>query len=106
IPSTATLIDMEDTSRADMTVRITGYQWRWHYAYPEQDLEFFSKLATPREQIENREAKGENYLLEVDNPLVLPVGKKIRLVMTANDVIHAWWVPELGVKKDTIPGFL
>ncbi len=106
IPSTATLIEMDDVSKSDITVKITGYQWKWKYDYPDQDVSFFSSLATPREQIENKAAKGKDYLLEVDNPIVLPVGKKVRFVVTANDVIHAWWVPALGVKKDAIPGFV
>lgn len=106
IPSTATLIEMSDVTRSDMTVKITGYQWKWRYDYPEQEVGFFSTLSTPRAQIEGRADKGEDYLLDVDNPLVLPVGKKVRLLFTANDVIHAWWVPQLGVKKDAIPGFI
>ncbi len=106
IPSTATLIEMDDVSKSDLTVKITGYQWKWKYEYPDQDISFFSNLATPREQIDNKEKKGEHYLLEVDNPMVLPVGKKVRFVVTANDVIHAWWVPQMGVKKDAIPGFV
>ncbi|WP_368428311.1 cytochrome c oxidase subunit II [Sulfuricaulis sp.] len=106
IPSTATLIEMSDTSKSDLTVKITGYQWKWKYDYPDQDVGFFSTLATPREQIENKAEKGKNYLLEVDNPMVLPVGKKVRFIVTANDVIHAWWVPQLGIKKDAIPGFI
>ncbi len=106
IPSTATLIEMSDTSKSDLTVKITGYQWKWQYDYPDQDVSFFSVLTTPRDQIENKAAKGEHYLLEVDNPLVLPVGKKVRFLVTANDVIHAWWVPQIGVKKDAIPGFI
>lgn len=106
IPSTATLLEMDDVRKSDMTIKITGYQWKWKYDYPDQDVSFFSSLSTPREQIENKAAKGEHYLLEVDNPLVLPVGKKIRFVVTANDVIHAWWVPAFAVKKDAIPGFI
>jgi cytochrome c oxidase subunit 2 len=106
IPSTATLLRMDDVSKSDMTVKITGYQWKWKYEYLDSDLSFFSNLSTPRAQIENKEKKGENYLLEVDNPLVLPTGKKVRFVITANDVIHGWWVPQLGVKKDAIPGFV
>ncbi len=106
IPSTATLIKMEDTSESELTVKITGYQWKWRYDYPDHDVSFFSTLSTPRDQIENKTAKGENYLLEVDNPVVLPVGKKVRFLITANDVIHAWWVPQFGVKKDAIPGFI
>jgi cytochrome c oxidase subunit 2 len=106
IPSTATLIEMDDVSKSDITVKVTGYQWKWKYEYPDQDISFFSALSTPREQIGNKEKKGEHYLLEVDNPLVLPVGKKVRFVVTANDVLHAWWVPQMGVKKDAIPGFV
>jgi cytochrome c oxidase subunit 2 len=106
VPSTATLIDMSDTSKSDLTIKITGYQWKWKYDYPDQDVSFFSTLATPREQIENKGGKNEHYLLEVDNPIVLPVGKKVRFLVTANDVIHSWWVPQLGVKKDAIPGFI
>ncbi len=106
LPSTATLIEMSDTSKSDLTVKITGYQWKWRYDYPDQDIGFFSMLATPHDQIENKAAKDEHYLLEVDNPLVLPVGKKVRIITTANDVIHSWWVPQLGVKKDAIPGFI
>ena len=106
IPSTATLLEMSDTSKSDLTIKITGYQWKWRYDYPDQDVGFFSVLATPRDQIENKATKGEHYLLEVDNPLVVPVGKKIRFLVTANDVIHSWWVPQIGVKKDAIPGFI
>jgi cytochrome c oxidase subunit 2 len=106
IPSTATLLEMGDVSKSDMTVKVTGYQWKWKYDYTDQDLSFFSNLSTPREQVENKAKKGEHYLLEVDNPIVLPVGKKVRFVITANDVIHAWWVPAIGVKKDAIPGFV
>ncbi|MFP5349728.1 MAG: cytochrome c oxidase subunit II [Gammaproteobacteria bacterium] len=106
IPSTATLIEMDDLSKSEMTVKVTGYQWKWKYDYPEQDVSFFSNLSTPREQIENKAEKGKDYLLEVDNPIVLPVGKKVRFLLTANDVLHAWWVPALGVKKDAIPGFI
>lgn len=106
IPSTATLLEMDDVSKSEMTVKITGYQWKWKYDYPDQNVSFFSNLSTPREQIENKAAKGEHYLLEVDNPMVLPVGKKVRFVVTANDVIHAWWVPAFAVKKDAIPGFV
>jgi cytochrome c oxidase subunit 2 len=106
IPSTATLLEMGDVSKSDMTVKVTGYQWKWKYDYIDQDVSFFSNLSTPREQVENKVKKGEHYLLEVDNPIVLPVGKKVRFVITANDVIHAWWVPAIGVKKDAIPGFV
>ena len=106
IPSTATLIKMEDTKNADLVIKVTGYQWKWKYEYLEQDVSFFSTLSTPRDQIENKANKGKDYLLEVDNQLLIPTGKKVRFLLTANDVLHAWWVPQLGVKKDAIPGFI
>ncbi|WP_375177220.1 cytochrome c oxidase subunit II [Marinobacter mobilis] len=106
IPATATLIDMYDTEESDLDIRVTGYQWKWRYDYINDDFGYFSNMATPLDEIYNRDDKGENYLLEVDNPLVIPAGKKVRLLLTANDVIHSWWVPEFGVKKDAIPGFI
>ncbi|MEJ2107116.1 MAG: cytochrome c oxidase subunit II [Acidiferrobacteraceae bacterium] len=106
IPSTATLIKMDDTSNSDLTVKITGHQWKWEYEYPEQGIDFISALSTPRDQIENKAKKDKNYLLEVDNPLVIPVNKKVRFVITSGDVIHSWWVPALGQKKDAIPGYI
>jgi len=106
VPATQVLIKMEDTARADLTIKITGYQWLWHYEYLEQDIDFYSALSTPREQIYGLQAKGENYLLEVDNELVLPTNRKVRFLITSNDVLHAWWVPDLAVKKDAIPGFI
>ena len=106
IPSTATLIRMEDTTEADMTLKVTGYQWFWQYEYLEDNVDFYSKLSTPRAQIEGTEEKGVNYLLEVDRQVVLPINKKIRFLFTAADVIHAWWVPQLGVKKDAVPGYI
>ncbi|MDH3693369.1 MAG: cytochrome c oxidase subunit II [Gammaproteobacteria bacterium] len=106
IPSTKTLIAMEDTTQSDLTLKVTAYQWKWHYDYMDSGFGFFSTLTTPRSQIENEEAKGENYLLEVDNHMVVPANKKVRILLTANDVIHAWWVPAIGVKKDAIPGYI
>ncbi|MYM63591.1 cytochrome c oxidase subunit II [Pseudomaricurvus sp. HS19] len=106
IPATATLVKMYDTSDAEVDIQVTGYQWKWHYKYLDQDVEFFSNLSTPREQIENTAEKSEHYLLEVDNALVIPTGKKVRFLITSNDVIHSWWVPHLAVKKDAIPGFI
>jgi cytochrome c oxidase subunit 2 len=97
---------MEDTTESDMVLKVTGYQWGWQYDYLEEDVSFFSKLATPQSQITGNETKGENYLLEVDNHVVIPAGKKVRLLLTAKDVIHAWWVPQLGGKKDAIPGYI
>ncbi|MET4163407.1 cytochrome c oxidase subunit 2 [Marinobacterium sp. MBR-111] len=106
VPATATLIKMYDPSEAELDVQITGYQWKWRYDYLDHELSFFSNMSTPREQITNVAEKQENYLLEVDRHLVLPVGTKIRFLLTANDVIHSWWVPALAVKKDAIPGFI
>ena len=113
IPATSALKDMRDTSEPDLTVKATGYQWKWGYDYLKgegEGISFYSALSTPRDQIDggNDEArkKNPNYLLEVDNPLVVPVGKKIRILTTASDVIHAWYVPQLSVKQDAIPGFI
>lgn len=106
VPAANTLIDMEDVSKPDLTVLVTGSQWKWHYKYMDNDVEFFSLLATQREQIENKFTKGENYLLEVDRPLVIPTGQKVRFLITSDDVIHSWWVPDFAVKKDANPGFI
>jgi len=105
-PATKTILAMKDTSAPDMTVKVTGYQWKWNYDYMQEGFGFYSNLATPLEQIEGRAPKGEHYLLEVDHPLVVPVDTKVRLLITAGDVIHAWWVPAFGVKQDAIPGFV
>jgi cytochrome c oxidase subunit 2 len=105
-PAAKVVIEMKDTSNPDMTVKITGYQWKWGYDYLNDDVHFYSTLATPREQIDGATAKDAHYLLEVDQPMVVPVGKRIRLLVTANDVIHSWWVPAFGVKQDGIPGFI
>jgi cytochrome c oxidase subunit 2 len=106
VPATKVLIALEDTSKSDLTIKITGHQWKWQYEYLESEITFFSNLSTPTEQINNQAPKGEHYLLEVDNHLVVPINKKIRFLLTANDVIHSWWVPALGFKKDAIPGFI
>lgn len=106
IPATATLKTMYDASEADLDVMITGQQWRWRYSYLGEDVAFTSNLATPRSQISGEKKKDENYLLEVDEPLVLPVDRKVRLLMTSDDVIHSWWVPDLAVKQDAVPGFV
>lgn len=105
-PATYTLIFMENTDDAEISIKITGYQWRWRYEYVHEDVDFFSDLKTPDTQIDNFSPKGEHYLLEVNEELVVPVGKKIRFLITANDVLHSWWVPSLGFKKDAIPGFI
>ncbi|MCH9756341.1 MAG: cytochrome c oxidase subunit II [Gammaproteobacteria bacterium] len=106
IPATRVLIDLEDSSEADVTIKVVGYQWKWQYQYLDQGISYFSVLSTPYAQIQNKEAKNPWYLLEVDKPLVVPINKKIRFLVTSNDVIHSWWVPELGVKRDAIPGFM
>lgn len=108
VPATKAVIAQKDTSAADITIKATGYQWKWGYDYLKgegEGISFFSTLTTPREQIMGTAPKGENYLLEVDEPLVVPVGKKVRMVITAADVLHAWWVPALAAKQDAIPGF-
>jgi cytochrome c oxidase subunit II len=106
IPATKGILHMRDASNPDMTVKVTGYQWKWEYDYAGEGVKFFSTLSTPREQIENKATKGEHYLLEVDNPMVVPAGKKVRVLLTAQDVIHAWWVPKFGIKQDAIPGYI
>lgn len=106
IPASKTLIAMEDASRADLTVLVTGSQWKWHYQYLDYPIQFYSLLATPLDQIQNASEKTELYLREVDHPLVVPTGKKIRFLVTADDVIHSWWVPAFAIKKDAIPGFI
>jgi cytochrome c oxidase subunit 2 len=110
IPATHTLIAMEDNSNSDVTIQITGSQWKWHYKYFDQDIEYYSVLSTPREQYQNQQEttaeKGINYLLEVDKPLVIPANKKVRFLITSDDVIHSWWVPAFAVKQDANPGFI
>ncbi len=110
IPATSTLIKMYDTGGEDLTIEVRGYQWKWEYKYLDDDLQntlsFFSNPSTPKEQIQNKQVKGEFYLLEVDKPLVIPVNRKVRFLVTSNDVIHAFWVPDFGIKRDAIPGML
>lgn len=109
LPATRTVVAMKDTSSPDLTIKVTGYQWKWGYEYMDGDasgVRFLSNLSTPPAQIANLEPKGEFYLMEVDNPMVVPVGKKVRLVLTSADVIHSWMIPAFGVKQDAIPGFL
>jgi cytochrome c oxidase subunit 2 len=111
IPATKTLLAYEDTSDADLTIMATGYQWKWKYDYVGEDVSFFSALDAKSNEIRQlnsgkNPADVENYLLEVDNPIVVPVNKKIRILTTGHDVIHSWWVPKLGVKRDAIPGYI
>ncbi len=107
VPATKTLIAMEETvDKGDVTIKITASQFKWHYDYLNEGVSFISALSTPEAQIKGQEPKGEHYLLEVDNPIVVPTNTKIRFLLTAADVIHAWWVPAISVKKDAIPGFI
>lgn len=111
VPSAELLIKLEDSRDPDLTVVATAYQWRWHYAYQGEDVAFFSSLARTSAAARRKDsgidpATVENYLLEVDHPLVVPKGAKVRFLLTSNDVVHAWWVPELSIKKDAIPGFM
>jgi cytochrome c oxidase subunit II len=109
VPVTKVVIAQKDTSNPDLTIKVTGMQWKWGYDYLKgegEGISFVSTLATPRDQIEGRAPKGENYLLEVDNELVVPVGKKVRVLTTAADVVHSWWMPVFGAKQDAIPGFI
>jgi cytochrome c oxidase subunit 2 len=111
IPSARTLVKIDDTRGSELTVKVTGYQWKWQYEYVDQGVSFFSTLARTSDEARQLDSgiapeSVENYLLEVDNPLVVPVGRKVRVLITANDVIHAWWVPDFGMKKDAIPGYI
>ena len=109
-PATRTVLDMKDASNADMSIKVTAYQWKWEYDYQQDGVRFFSNLSTPRDQIDEHHQvgakKNPNYLLEVDRPVVVPVGKKVRLLITSNDVIHGWYVPQLGINQYGIPGFV
>jgi len=112
VPATQVLIKMEDTTKSDLTIKITGYQWKWGYEYLDgSDISFYSTLSTPRTEIDQFDKAtateiGENYLLETDKALIVPSGRKVRALITANDVIHAWWIPAFGTKKDAIPGYI
>jgi cytochrome c oxidase subunit 2 len=108
VPATKALIKMEDTSESDMTVKVTGHQWMWRYEYLDSGVSFYSSLAPASRAAtySGNVADTPNYLLDVDNPMVIPAGAKVRVLLTADDVIHAWWVPEFGMKKDAIPGFI
>jgi cytochrome c oxidase subunit 2 len=105
-PATRTVLAQKSTRGEDMTIKVTGYQWKWRYDYLDDNFGFVSHLATPQTAIQGAAANPGNYLLEVDEPLVVPTGKKVRLLLTANDVIHSWWMPAFGVKQDAIPGFV
>jgi cytochrome c oxidase subunit 2 len=97
---------MNNYDQDDVTIKVTGYQWKWHYEYMEDGIKFFSNLSTPYDQMQNKAPKSKDYLREVDHPLVVPIHKKIRFLITSNDVNHAWWVPDLAVKRDAIGGLI
>tara|TARA_R110002167_G_scaffold13061_10_gene55282 strand:- start:7429 stop:8595 length:1167 start_codon:yes stop_codon:yes gene_type:complete len=106
VPAAKLLIDMEDANEPDLTIVVTGSQWKWHYKYMDDGVEYYSRLATQSEEIHGKFEKGKNYLLEVDRPLVIPIDKKVRFLITSDDVIHSWWVPDFAVKQDANPGFI
>ena len=105
-PATRSLIKLENTDNSDVTIKIVGSQWKWEYYYLNEGVHFYSNLATPYRQIQNKIPKGNHYLLSVDKALVVPTNQKVRFLVTSSDVIHSWWVPRLGVKRDAIPGFM
>lgn len=104
IPATSALLKVYDTENADIDIKVTGYQWKWQYEYIGEGVKYMSELRTSQDEIYGRTPKGEHYLREVTEPLVIPVGKKVRFLITGNDVIHSWWVPDFGVKRDAVPG--
>ncbi|MFW2438971.1 MAG: cytochrome c oxidase subunit II, partial [Arenicellales bacterium] len=110
VPATKVLLEMEDVSNSDISIKVTAYQWKWHYDYLGEGISFFSNITTPDSLTiatsGNVDVNDKNYLLDVDNRVVVPVNKKVRLLFTSNDVIHSWWVPDFAVKKDAIPGFI
>jgi cytochrome c oxidase subunit 2 len=106
IPATSSLIKIYYTTEADIDIKVVGYQWKWQYEYLGEDVRFFSNLSTSQDEIYGLAPKGEHYLLEVDEHLVIPINMKVRFLITANDVLHAWWVPDLAVKRDAIPGYI
>jgi cytochrome c oxidase subunit 2 len=106
IPATNVLKEIYNDEEGDVNIQVVGYQWKWQYKYLEDGINFFSNLSTDQDEIYNKVPKGEHYLLEVDEPVVIPVGKKVRFLITANDVIHSWWVPDFAIKQDAIPGFI
>jgi len=109
-PATRVLIDIYDTGGEDMAIEVRAYQWKWQYKYLDDDFnrtfDFFSVMNTPLDQIEGRQEKGDTYMMSVDNPLRIPVNRKVRFLITSDDVIHSWWVPDFGVKRDAVPGIL
>ncbi|HEY3327079.1 MAG TPA: cytochrome c oxidase subunit II [Novimethylophilus sp.] len=105
-PTTKTIFAMRNAGHPDISIKVTGHQWMWEYEYISEGVRYLSSSSTPRDQIDNKADKGEHYLLEVDHPMVVPTGKKVRVLLTSTDVIHSWWLPQFGVKQDAIPGFI
>ena len=106
VPASKTLTEIYDDEEGEINIQVVGYQWKWEYKYLEDDINFFSNLSTDQDEIYNLVPKGENYLLEVYEPLIIPVDTRVRFLITANDVIHSWWVPDFAIKQDAIPGFI
>ncbi|MBT8130851.1 MAG: cytochrome c oxidase subunit II, partial [Gammaproteobacteria bacterium] len=111
VPAAETLIKLEDSRDPDVTVVVTGYQWKWHYRYQDEGVAFYSSLSQTSNEARRRDSaidpfSVDNYLRDVDNPMVVAKGAKVRVLLTSNDVLHAWWVPDLALKKDAIPGFV
>jgi len=111
VPAAETMVKLEDSRDPDLSIVVTGYQWKWHYKYQDEGFEFYSSLARPSVDARRKQSgvdvnSVENYLLQVDRPVVVPRGAKVRLLLTSNDVIHSWWVPDLAIKKDAIPGIV
>ena len=111
VPTAETMVKLEDSRNSDLSIVVTGYQWKWHYRYQDSDVEFYSSLARPSREARRKQSdidplSVDNYLLEVDNPVVVPRGAKVRMLFTSNDVIHSWWVIDLAIKKDAIPGIV
>ena len=106
VPSAQVMVQAYDDAEGEINILVTGHQWKWHYEYMEDEVSFFSNLSTSQEQIDNKVPKGEFYLSEVDEPLVIPINTRVRFLITGNDVIHSWWVPDFAVKQDAIPGFI
>ena len=106
VPASKTLTEIYDDEEGEINIQVVGYQWKWEYKYLEDDINFFSNLSTDQDEIYNLVPKGENYLLEVDEPLIIPVDTRVRFLITANDVIHSWWVPDFAITQDASPGFI
>ena len=111
VPTAETMVKLEDSRKPDMSIVVTGYQWKWHYKYQDSDIAFYSSLAQSSMEARRKQSgvdpfAVDNYLLEVDRPVVVPRGAKVRLLVTSNDVIHSWWVKDLAIKKDAIPGII